>query len=59
MLKSKAAKTGRAAAGKVTSIAPNPVIWQAALMLADGNVRRLRVLDSRTVLVANRENGAR
>jgi hypothetical protein len=48
----------RAKAAKVTIITPDPAAWQAGLLLADGDVRRLRVIDSRTVLILNHQGRA-
>ena len=36
---------------KVTAV--EPAAWETALQLADGDKRRLRVVDERTVLVRN------
>ena len=40
---------------EVTVTRPAPAAWQAALDIADGNPKRLRVVDARTVLVLNQE----
>ena len=43
------------AAPVIVTQAPDPAAWQEALIRADGNARRLEVLDARTVLVHNHE----
>ena len=49
----------RRQAQPVTVTRPTPAVWRAALALADGDPTRLRVIDERTVLVANHANGQR
>lgn len=39
--------------GEVTSIKPDPRVWKQALRLADGDVRRLKVVSPTEVVVLN------
>lgn len=46
----------KAAATKVTSVKPMTEIWQAALVLADGNDKRLLTVSETSVIVMNHPN---
>jgi hypothetical protein len=46
-------KRGRRKAEPVTTITPDPLVWSLALQMANGDAKRLRALDSNTVVIAN------